>query len=261
VNEPLDRELETLHAYADGALSPQQRREVEGYLEGNPQAQQRLQEYQLLRSGLQRLYGPVIDEPIPATLRRFSRQNRWRIPLAAAAAGLLLLAGGTSGWMLRGAAIEHHDDDSYVIAEAAVAYTVYTPEVIHPVEVSAEREGHLAAWLGQRLGVTLRIPGLGEVGQTLVGGRLLSSEYGPGALLMYEASSGERIVLYVCRDDAGHQASALRFAHHDEVSVFYWFDGTLSYAIAARLARADLREIARAAYSEMTSNLNASVDG
>jgi anti-sigma factor RsiW len=163
--------------------------------------------------------------------------------------------------MLRGAAIEHHGDENYVIAEAAAAYTVYTPEVIHPVEVPADKQAHLAAWLGRRLGVTLRVPELAEVGQTLVGGRLLSSEYGLGALLMYEASSGERIVLYVCRDDGGHQASALRFAHHDAVSVFYWFDGTLSYAIAARMARADLQEIARAAYSAMTSTLDAPTDG
>lgn len=261
MNQPLDREMEILHAYADGALSPQQHREVERFLEGNSEAQKRLQDYQLLRSGLQRLYGPVIEEPVPAALRSFSRKNRWRLPLAAAAAGLLLLAGGTGGWMLRGAGVDHHGDESYVIAEAAGAYAVYTPEVIHPVEVSADKQAHLAAWLGRRLGVTLRIPELGEVGQNLIGGRLLSSEYGLGALLMYEASSGERIVLYVCRDDVGHQASALRFANHDAVSVFYWFDGTLSYAVAARLERRDLQEIALAAYSEMTSTLDAPADG
>ena len=79
----------------------------------------------------------------------------------------------------------------------AVAHAVYTPEVRHPVEVHADQEAHLTAWLSKRLGAPLKPPALADAGYQLVGGRLLPGATGSVAQFMYEDASHQRLTLYV----------------------------------------------------------------
>ena len=140
-----------------------------------------------------------------------------------------------------------------VVREAAMAYAVYTPEVRHPVEVPGDEEQHLVGWLTKRLGAPVRAPHLDELGFRLVGGRLLAGDDGPGALLMYENSGGQRIVLYLCRNDNKGQSTAFRFAEHDRISVFYWLDGAFAFALAGEIDRGGLLGLAQAVYRQATS--------
>src|SRR3972149_420101 len=113
-----------------------------------------------------------------------------------------------------------------------VAHGGSSPEVRHPVEVGADQEAHLVAWLSKRLGTPLKAPHLGELGYTLVGGRLLPGERGPGAPFMYQDGKGQRLTLYVRvnPDDSGE--TAFRFAQEHGVGVFYWLDRKLGYALS-----------------------------
>jgi anti-sigma factor RsiW len=246
----LPTELQELHAYVDNQLSPEARRRFESWLGTNPQARGRANDYEAIRFGLRKLYDPVLREPVPQRLRRRPRQ--WRRPLGALAAGVMLLLTGTwAGLHLRSGMLMPLAGTPHLVQEAAMAYAVYTPEVRHPVEVPGEQEQHLVAWLTKRLGGEVRAPRLDSLGFVLVGGRLLASDDGPGALFMYENLKGQRVVLYMCHSDKPGRQTAFRFSQHEAVSVFYWLDGPFSYALAAEIERSDLLSLAEAVYHQV----------
>jgi anti-sigma factor RsiW len=202
---------------------------------------------------LRELYDPVLAEPIPEPLRRQARRQprAWQQPLFAMAAGLMLLVTGT--WMgmhlaqpdgLPGVGAPH------LVREAAMAYAVYTPDQRHPVEVPGDQESHLVAWLSKRMGAPVKAPNLERLGYSLLGGRLVSSEDGPGGLMMYEDASKRRVVFYVCQNEEQGHKSAFRFARDEGVSVFYWFDGAFSYAVAGDLDRSGLLDLAESVYQQ-----------
>src|SRR5258708_39340572 len=88
-------------------------------------------------------------------------------------------------------------DTSLFARRAAVAHATYSPEVRHPVEVGADDEQHLVNWLSKRLGVKVRAPKLDDAGMSLVGGRLLPGENGPGAHVLYPSENGPPLKRYV----------------------------------------------------------------
>lgn len=251
MKEPLSPELQDLHAYVDRQLPPHARQRVEAWLDANPVAKRRAEDYAAIREGLRALYDPALSDPIPRRLRRRPRQ--WLRPLGALAASLFLLLTGI--WI--GMQVERGVQGSLVAEapsvarEAAIAYAVYTPEVRHPVEVPGDQEQHLVAWLTKRMGAPVRAPRLDELGFVLVGGRLLSSNDGPGALLMYENTAGRRVVLYACRHEERERTTAFRFTQEEGIAVFYWFEGSLSYALAGEIDRSGLLALAESVYQQI----------
>jgi len=252
MSDQLPSDLRDLHAYVDAQLPVADQHRVEAYLQRHPEAQQRVRDYQTLRSALAGLYGSTLYEPVPQRLRSSSWGYRWRASLRSLrtlAAALTVAVGGTwAGWQLHDAAASVSADSTHLVREAVTAYAVYTPEVRHPVEVPAEQHQHLVAWLTKRLAAPVTAPSLSSVGFSLLGGRLLATEDGPGALLMYENAEGRRIVLYMCPNDLDGRSTSFRFDQIEGVSVLYWFDGPFSFAVAAELDRAELLDIAKQVY-------------
>lgn len=255
MSNSLSFDQEQLHSYVDDLLTPEARRRVEAYLEEHPDARVQVEQYRTLNEQLKLLYGSVAEEPIPERLITTRPPRDWWRPLKSAAAALLLLwIGGLLGWWIahdRLAITGVTATPAAVVREAAMAYAVYAPEVKHPVEVEAAQEQHLVAWLTKRLDSPVRAPDLTDLGFRLIGGRLLSSADGPGALLMYEDETGRRIVLYACQSHPAERISAFRFAEHEGISVFYWVDAPLSYALAGDLNKSSLMAIAQAVYRQL----------
>jgi anti-sigma factor RsiW len=82
--------------------------------------------------------------------------------------------------------------------DAVRAHTLYVNEKRHVVEVNAQEEKHLIAWLSRRLENELVAPNLETKGYRLVGGRMLQAcTAGPAAQFMYETEAGNRITLYI----------------------------------------------------------------
>jgi len=123
-------------------------------------------------------------------------------------------------------------------------------EVRHPVEVGADQEQHLVTWLGKRVGAKLIAPRLDEKGYRLVGGRLLSSDAGPAAQLMYENREGKRLTAYVASSVADGQ-TAFQFRQQDKVSTFYWVDNGTGYALSGDVDRSTLLDIAKVVYAQL----------
>lgn len=212
-------------------------------------------ELKAISQGLHQLYDPVLLEPVPARLRVRPGQARPRV--AAIAAGWVALGiaiGAIAGWQLhalRGGASPQAEVPAFV-KRAAVAHAVYSPEVRHPVEVGADQEQHLVAWLSKRLGAPLRAPKLEDIGYFLVGGRLLPGESGPVAHFMYQTRQGTRITLYVRANAPGNSETAFRYAAEGNVKVFYWIDRKLGYALSsADVGTDDLLKVANAVYQQL----------
>src|SRR6185295_11260458 len=155
-------------------------------------------ELKALSHALHQLYDPVLDESVPARLR--ARSRRWRaIAIAAGWVMAGICIGALAGWQLhasRSLVAQQAEVPSFV-KRAAIAHATYSPEVRHPVEVGADQEQHLVAWLSKRLGAPVRAPKLDSIGYALVGGRLLPGDNGPVAHFMYQTEKGRRITLYV----------------------------------------------------------------
>jgi anti-sigma factor RsiW len=176
--------------------------------------------------------------------------------MAAIAAGWIALGvgvGGVAGWQLhawRAVAPPQAEVPAFV-KRAAVAHAVYSPEVRHPVEVGADQEQHLVAWLSKRLGAPLRAPHLEDVGYYLVGGRLLPGETGPVAHFMYQCKKGTRVTLYVRTNAPGSRETAFRYVAEGPVKVFYWIDRRLGYALSsADIVSDDLLKVANVVYQQ-----------
>lgn len=242
-----------LQAYADQRLEPERRVAVEAWLAAHPDEADRIADYRKLSEGLRAAYDPVLGEAIPNKLVR-PRVHWRRHGLAAAALLVAAVLGGAVGWHLRDSrAVPAGGELGAVMARrAAMAHVTYSPEVRHPVEVGADQEAHLVAWLSKRLGSPLRVPKLDEVGYSLVGGRLLPGENGPVAHFMYQCSQGTRVTLYVRTEANNNRETAFRYAEEGKVRVFYWVDRKFGYALSsADISKDDLFKVANAVYQQL----------
>ncbi len=245
-----------LQAYADGELPEDRRAAVAAWLAAHPEDAERIESYRALAQELRSTYDGVLHEPVPERLEQALRPLRSRrFALVAMWVVLGAALGAFAGWQLHSTQTSRvvAADGAMVLARrAAVAHATYSPEVRHPVEVGADQETHLVAWLSKRLGTQLRAPKLENVGYSLVGGRLLPGEQGPVAHFMYQCNRGTRVTLYVRSDMGQNRSTAFRYAHEGTVGVFYWVDSKLGYAISsADISKEDLLNVANAAYQQL----------
>jgi anti-sigma factor RsiW len=240
-----------LQAYVDGRLSPARQAEVEAYLAEHAEARARVAAYCWQNEALHAQFDAVLDEPVPARLaQRTQRRPRPLLRWAAVLASFVI--GGAVGWTVHGIGGAGRPAPMRIFAhEAAQAYLVYAPEVRHPVEVGANQEAHLVAWLSKRLGVKLTVPDLQAVGYHLMGGRLLPGNKGPVAQFMYQDADGQRLTLYVSNGSQYRRETAFRFMRQGNVRVFYWIDERCGYALSGEISREQLLRVATAIYHQI----------
>lgn len=240
-----------LHAYVDGRLDAERRLEVEDWLQSHPAAAEKVAAWRQQNDMMQALFNPVLNEPIPLQMYPQARGRRlWQPVRYAAMVGAMILS-GIVGWSLHGAQQSHQTPVMAMVSRAALAHVVYTPEVLHPVEVSKEQEEQLTKWLSKRLGNNIKAPHLAGAGYELMGGRLLPGNQGPVAQFMYQDTRGQRLTLYISSKMAGKGEASFRFAQEGKVGVFYWVDEDLGYALSGELAKPELLKVANNVYQEL----------
>jgi anti-sigma factor RsiW len=173
----------------------------------------------------------------------------------------IALLSGVGGWAAHDyfLPVEAQSKLSALPRLAAIAHVVYSPDIRRPVEVGAEHEDQLVAWLSKRLGTAVRPPKLGVMGYELIGGRLLPGNSGPVAQFMYHDSTGQRLTLYVTPEKSSDNDSAFRYAQEGPVNVYYWIDGHFGYAISAGIAKAELARVASSVYEQLEQKGSVSV--
>ncbi|MBI5789928.1 MAG: anti-sigma factor [Rhodocyclales bacterium] len=249
MNAPISED--DLHAWADGQLNAARLTRVEAWLAAHPEQRAQAEEWRAQSAALHRAFDRVLDEPLPARLLPAANAGRWLDARKMAAVAWVAL-GVVCGYILRGETAR--DPATAAMAslprQAAVAHAVFVPEVRHPVEVGADQEAHLAAWLSKRLGAPLRPPQLDEAGYRLVGGRLLPGDSGEVAQFMYENAARNRLTLYL-RPAAPKQAdTAFRYAQEKGIDVFYWTDSRFGYALSGNTGREDMLHLAEIVYRQ-----------
>lgn len=248
-----------LHAYVDGRLDENRRAEIERWLSAHPEAASEVADWQHQNEQIRALFAaepPHADDAQKIADIARARRNPWlpaRTGTAVAAAVVLFLLGAGAG-VLGAVSLAPHGSQvaslEILPAAARANYLIYTREVAHPVEVRADEEAHLVAWLGKRLGNEIAAPDLSAEGFSLVGGRLVPFRGTPGALLMYENDGGERLTLLFGRNEENAE-TGFRFDTAGQVQTFYWIDGPVGYALSGEMERARLERISRLVYQQL----------
>lgn len=235
-----------LHAHVDGQLDAARRAEVEAYLAAHPEAAAQVREWQAQNQSLHAAYDSVLNEAVPLRLTHALQPRRW--PRGLAAGFAWLSCGLVAGWFAH-ALVPQSAAPGGFAQQALAAHVLYVAEQRHPVEVTAQQEAHLVAWLSKRLSAPIRTPDLQQHGFTLLGGRLLPGDHRPGnasplAQLMYESASGERLTLVVRRASPPFPETGFKVLEQDGTSVFYWIDRDYGYALSGGIGKSRLMEIA-----------------
>lgn len=270
MNPPIDDTL--LSAWLDGQLDGDEAARVEAWLRDHPEDAARMRLWAADGEALRARLDAVLAEPVPQRLEQivwrrgpvrtaepFAGWQRWAAALAVFVLGGAV--GAALAWRLerptaRLASAPAGNGHAWV-QRAAVAHSVYVPEVRHPVEVKAQEE-HLARWLTRRLEMPVRLYDLRAQGFELVGGRLLPDAQGPSAQLMYQAigevPAGQtplRVTVYLRKPEDATPA-AFRYEQQGRTGLFYWVEGAspghpaCGYAIVGELPKERLLALAEA---------------
>ncbi len=258
-----------LSAWLDDQLDGDERTRVDAWLRDHPEDAARVRLWAADGEALRARLDAVLAEPVPASLEQavwrrgpargaaFAGWQRWAAGVAIFALGGMLGAG--MAWRTGHPAVTTlaQANGQGWVQRAAVAHSVYVPEVRHPVEVKAQEE-HLARWLTKRLEMPVRLFDLRAQGFELVGGRLLPDAKGPSAQLMYQAlgepPAGQpplRVTVYLRKPEDGTPA-AFRYEQQGATGLFYWVEGAspghpaCGYAIVGELPKEQLLALAQA---------------
>ncbi len=156
-----------------------------------------------------------------------TRPNR-RIGWRTVSSAVVLLAIGWGGHI--GLEIWREWQVPPLVEEAAQAHQVFANDAMRPVE--SQNAATLTAWFTAHLGEPITIPDLRPAGLRFIGGRLLSSDNGALAQIIYEDADGLRLSLYIAEDhDSGSED--VEIVRLEEVDAGYWRDGGVTYAVVA----------------------------
>lgn len=189
-----------LQAYVDGQLDDGMRRQVEIYLASHPDAarevEQLRQDNQRLRASLENMVTtPVPPRLDPFRIRRDLRTRSQRYMAIAASLVLTLSLGTLGGWQLRDMSMRK----TYLpMADATQAYRMFAGnDMAQKVDLKTSEPMQLQSWLNQHFVQPAPMPDFSAYGFKPVGGRLMASDKGAAAMVVYQNDQGQAIVYYV----------------------------------------------------------------
>ncbi len=189
-----------LHAYVDGQADEALCQKMEAYLASNPEAaaevvRMRL-ESQRLRTVLENTpSGGIPPRLDPLWIRRELR-TRFQLRMAVIVSLVLTLGLGTlGGWQLRDMSMRK----TYLpMADATQAYHLFaTGDMAQKVDMKTTEPAQLQGWLNHHFVQAAPLPDFSAYGFKLVGGRLMASDKGAAAMVLYQNDQRQAIVYYV----------------------------------------------------------------
>ena len=263
-----------LHALVDGELDSDRKRQAHAHLDNDANDAARVETWRRQNDAIRQAFSRVAREPLPLSLSlsanpapvtpmsaasmsgppirlsqvQQSRRNRqMSLALAAFLAGCV--ASGVALFSFQhqgpvsGTALQSSDASaSAATRRALLAWRVFALDVQRPVEVSAAQKFALSSWLAERVNLAA-VPDLSGAGLKLLGGRVVTGENGPAALLVYEASDGARLALYAeRRSDAG--TPGVSVSELGGARIAEWRRDGLGYALVGIMPEGNMRAIA-----------------
>lgn len=257
---PAPIEEEDLHAYVDNVLDAARSKEVQAYLDRNPEAAQRAAVLLAQRQLLCSAFASVADEPIPDRLdlanmlRERRKKSRW--PWQIAAAVLFSFGLGTYGGFNMRDASQPSGGMAALAGEARTTYAVYATDAEHAVEFGPERKAELVSWVSSALKRTVSVPDLAKSGYEFTGGRVVTTDHGPAGMFVYEGSDGTRLAVMV-RPMAREQDTPMMQHSEGKIGGYAWAVRGLGYSLVgterAEVLHPLANEVRRQAHAALNS--------
>ena len=232
---PSERDL---HAYVDHQLPESDRRVLETYLAAHPDVAAQVHAWQQDAQSLRAALGGALQQPAnpdldPALIRqRIKHQSRRHLATAAA----LLIAvslGGMGGWQAR----EATQPPLVPMADAMQAYRLFAQDGVLPADYQVQDGGNMQAWLDRYFSQASRLPDLSAAGYTPVSGRLLTTDQGAAAMVLYEDPQGRRISFYIRPPGPNNGFLPRGSRSADGLQAEYWSGGGYNYAVVSPLGQ------------------------
>ncbi|MEB0046526.1 MULTISPECIES: anti-sigma factor [unclassified Pseudomonas] len=229
---PSERDL---HAYVDHQLSEPDRHLVDTFLASNADISAKVRAWQQDAQYLRAALGGALQQPAnpaldPTLIRqRLKRQSRRHL----ASAALLLIAvgvGGLSGWQAREMTLV---SAAQPMTDALQAYRLIAQQGILPADYKVSDTSDLQGWLDRYFTQANRVPDLSSAGFKPVSARLLSTDQGPAAMVVYEDQGGHKVSFYV-RPPGPKNYLLPRGSRRDgELQADYWSGPGYNYAMVS----------------------------
>ncbi|BAO63394.1 transmembrane regulator PrtR [Pseudomonas protegens Cab57] len=189
-----------LHAYVDHQLSEQDRRLLEHYLASHPQVAARVQAWQQDAQHLRAALGGALLQPAnpaldPVQIRARLKQRSLRRLASAAVLLVAVGVGGLSGWQARELTLA--GSSVLPMTDALQAYRLFAEQGMLPADFKVQGNQSMQAWLDRYFTQASPLPDLQGAGFMAVSGRLLSTEQGPAAMVLYEDRAGRKVSFYI----------------------------------------------------------------
>lgn len=250
-----------LHGYLDGELCIERRAEVEAYLAAHPEQAARLADYGSLTLDLHRLFDSI-ETPVNTEVeiltedleRAFGRRRLVRRFAGVAAVAAILVTATVLATGVHDRFRQAEDRFLAFTQQATDAHMLFAGNAQSVDDSDFDSTTTVVSWLSQRLtGVPVRAPDLSAIGYDLTVERILPSEDGPAAQLMYENETKSHPLTLFIGKSRDKRQNAFTFVQNEELSIFYWQEGPFAYSLAGKLARNDLLAIAEEVNTQLTA--------
>lgn len=221
-----------IHSYIDGRLGPAECKAFEATLARDPELAARVARW---RQDARQVRAAFAGEPAlppntaldPAAIRRRTsqaRRTRWAI---AASLVLSLGLGGLGGWHVREATSLA---GAPPMEDALQAYRMWVINANVQADVVQRRPGELQGWLQSHFADSAHLPDLSHAGFQAVSARMMSTEQGPAAMVLYRDERGRSISFYI--RPPGPANHLLPHGQREErgLTARYWSQGSYNYA-------------------------------
>lgn len=224
-----------LHAYVDHQLDDADRQRVHHWLSHHPEAAATVNAWQQQAQQLRAALGNgVLPPPGPAlapqAIRHALRHRRRRLLARAAVLLLAVGVGGLSGWRVREMTLDGH---SLPMTDALQAYRLFAEQGMLPADLKVRDSAELQPWLDRYFSRARRLPDLSSAGLQAVSARLLSTEQGPAAMVLYEDQEGRRVTFYIRPPGANHSLLPRGSRRDGELQTEYWSSHDYNYAMVS----------------------------
>ncbi|MGY2374812.1 anti-sigma factor family protein [Pseudomonas sp. SDO524_S393] len=228
---PSERDL---HAYVDHQLLESDRRVLETWLSAHPDVAAQVhawqQDAQRLRASLSgALQQPANPDLDPALIRQRVRHQSRRHLASAAVLLIAVSVGGFGGWHAR----EATQPEQLPMADAMQAFRLFAQDGIMPADYNAQDSSTMQAWLDRYFNQAHRLPDLSASGFTPVNGRLLTTESGAAAMVVYEDGQGHKISFYIRPPGPENSLLPRGSRSADGLQAQYWSGAGYNYAMVS----------------------------
>lgn len=238
-----------LHAYIDGALDEDRLDVVEEMLTRDPALAERVAAYRGDKEMLKRLYGPLIERPVPqewlalahAPQRLRKQPLSWRM-IGSIAASLLILVSIAAYWGLRPV-------QSKEIVQ--VALEARQNKLVADRTIVAEAGGRYDSELSQAVAMRMHVPDLTKLGYRLKSIRIYGhAPNGRAAELAYVDGQNRLFTLYISPSSGKERVDQFG---RGGLRVCIWEDDVLSMVMAGDMSTAAMQRAAVLAYNGLTA--------